>query len=663
MKKFKLTIIVLLLTAVSLHIGCMSNETPTKGGVSGVVTDSFGNSISGVKISTPEASTLTSIAGKWSIDSLTPQLTEITASREGYQTQRKNIEVISGQTIEKVNFSMAADGDLYDITVSNLTSSKVTISFRTKKQAIAYIKYGISGVHEHTTPKATQETFLHVFQLTDLTPASTYNFICVAEDKDDRVLESVNENFTTSYTVRGEPPQGLKLTKLSGSNIIHLTWNTDAGTDFAGFNLYRSVSPNGPFAKIASMNQNTYSDMEISAGTKYYYYVTRLSGAGDESPPSNTASFLMPGIISANTVWTSQNSPYILTGDLRIMPGVSLVIDKGVSIGVAKEDQWDKEGTNDPIDILVQGTLMIQGTASEPVSFNSISNTPQAGDWNGITFDTTADLNTSVIKSLDLSCGTDGIKGLAGIPEIIDSRIFNCRQSGIQCSSSSRDISISSTEIDTCGSAMLIKDNNVNVKITDCKVLRCIYGIVCRGNNLAEIKNNIIQFSGVTGIDLGNSTAGSITSNNVVGYGSNGSAIVCRGVDEVRRNTLQANIGIEIKSGSHTILRSNLILANDSRNSIGVLYSDSATYVTADHDIQNNVIWDIPTGNSRRYSNSDGTSLPGISSDERLEPSLQGGNPFTELPTTSFNYIPSTGSQLHGAGYNGEDVGAFDVPD
>jgi len=663
MKKIKLLLIILSLLVVSVHIGCMSSETPAKGGISGTVVDSFGNALSGVRLATPEASVLSDVYGRWTLESLPPQQTEIVATRESYQTQQKMIEVRSGEIIEDVKFSMAADGDIYDITVSELTSSKAIVSFRTKKQATAYVKYGVNGLHEFTTPKAIESTFLHVFELNNLTPASTYNYVCVAEDIDGRILESETLSFTTAYTVRGEPPTGVKLSKIADSNIIQISWNANTEADFSGYKVYRSESAKGPFAERAKMSQNSYSDMEVNAGTKYYYYATRLSGSGNESPPSTTASFLMPGVVTVNTVWTSQNSPYILTGDLRVMPGVSLVIDKGVSIGVEKEDQWDKGTSTNIIDILVQGTLMIQGTEASPVSMTSVSSAPKAGDWSGITFDTTADLNTSVVKGLQLSCAVDGIKGLAGIPEIMDSRIFNCRQSGIQCSSSSTDISISKVSIDTCASGLLIKDNSANVKIKSNVLLRCIYGIVCRGNQVSEIKENTIQFSGVTGIDLGNTGTGAICSGNVVGFGSNGSAIVCRGHDEVRRNTLQANVGIEITDGAKTTLRSNLILANDARNAIGVLYSGTAAYVTTDHNIQNNVIWDIATGNTRRYSNSDGTALPGISSDERLNPSLQGGNPFVELPTTSFNYTPSSGSPLHGAGYNSEDVGAYDVPD
>lgn len=665
MKNIRRIAIVLSFLIVVAHVGCMSTDSPARGGLSGVISDSGGNPLSGVKIATTEASTLSDVNGEWALDSLSPQMTQITASREKYQTQTKTVEVQSGETIEEVNFVMAADTDIYDINVRSITSTGATVSFYTKKQSRAHLRYGTNGLLNTYTPEDVEETFLHQYNLSGLTPATTYRFRCVAIDNLGRTLESELQNFTTEFTVRGNPPTGLTASKPTDAGAIKLEWSSDSSVDFAGYKLYRAESAEGNYIQVGTgvINGNSYSDMNVQPGRKYYYRVTRLSGSGDESPKSEAVSFLMPGRMAQNAVWTAQNSPYLLTGDLTIAPGVSLVIDKGVSIGVAKGDQWDPDSDNDLIDILVQGTLMIQGTGDMPVTMTSVSTSPQSGDWNGITFDTVADLNTSIIKGLRLSFAVDGINGKAGIPEIKESRFFSCRQSGIQSVDARADIVVRNVEVDTCASGILINDNPVAVQIFDSELQRCIYGIVCRDNLSAEIKRNVISFAGVSGIDIGNESTASIVSNNVVGFGSNGTGILCRGKDEVRRNTIQTNIGIEIKETAAATVRSNLILADSSRSAIGVLYSGTETYSTASNTFQYNMIWDIPTGNARRYSNSDATSLPGITADLRFDPSLTGGDPFAGLPTINYSYVPSPGSSLKAAGYDSEDVGAFDVPD
>ncbi|MGM0600579.1 MAG: carboxypeptidase regulatory-like domain-containing protein [Candidatus Rifleibacteriota bacterium] len=664
MKKISRLAIVLFFVISVIHVGCMSTGSPARGNLSGIITDSSGNPLSGVKVATTEASTFTDVNGVWMLEALEPQMTSVSASREKYQTQTKTIEVLSGQTFEEINFVMAADSELYDIQVSSLTSTSARIVFYSKKQSIGFIRYGLNGLLNQYSEQDNEESFLHQYEITNLTPATTYRYRCVADDELGRRLESDTLNFTTEYTVRGDPPTGLKASKPSDSNSIKLEWNSDSGVDFAGYKLYKSESKDGSYVQVGSgkINNNYYTDLNVMPGRKYYYRVARLSGSGDETPKSEPVSFLMPGRMDQNAVWTAQNSPYYLTGDLTVAPGVSLVIDKGVTVGVSKGDQWDPESDSDMIDILVQGTLMIQGAVEAPVAMTSVSSSPQAGDWNGITFDTMSDLNTSIIKGLKISCVVDGVNGRAGIPEITESRFFSCKQSGIQTENAREDVNIKNNEFDTCSSAILANNNPVDVKIYDCKIQRSIYGIVSLDNANAEIKGNQIAFAGVSGIDVGNKSTSSIVSRNLIGYGSNGTGIMCRGEDEIRRNTIHSNVGIQFNATATVRIRSNLILADNTKNSIGVLYSGSDDYVVGSNQIQNNLIWDIPSGNERRYLSNDNNALPGFSTDLRLDPALMGGDPFVDLPTMDYSYVPSPGSPLMAAGYDNEDIGAFDVP-
>ena len=99
------------------------------------------------------------------------------------------------------------------------------------------------------------------------------------------------------------------------------------------------------------------------------------------------------------------------------------------------------------------------------------------------------------------------------------------------------------------------------------------------------------------------------------------------------------------------------------------MYSGSVPYnpstATNTQFIQNNGIWNA-AGN-RKYANSDGTALTGYSGDlsftELAGPGLQGGDPFASLLNEGFNYKPSSGSPVKGAGYDYETIGAEDVPD
>ncbi|RED86221.1 cohesin domain-containing protein [Cohnella phaseoli] len=69
---------------------------------------------------------------------------------------------------------------------------------------------------------------------------------------------------------------------------VDLAWN---GVSVAtGYNVKRSLTPNGPYTTIRSnLTTTTFSDADVINGTTYYYIVTALNAIG-ESEPSNEAS-------------------------------------------------------------------------------------------------------------------------------------------------------------------------------------------------------------------------------------------------------------------------------------------------------------------------------------------------------------------------------------
>ena len=95
------------------------------------------------------------------------------------------------------------------------------------------------------------------------------------------------------------------------------------------------------------------------------------SRAVDASPLSTDVS----GHISADTTWTLANSPYVLTGDVIVDPGVTLTIQAGVVV----------QGRGG-VELQVQGHLQALGTTTQPITFTSETDSGP-NEWAGLVFD------------------------------------------------------------------------------------------------------------------------------------------------------------------------------------------------------------------------------------------------------------------------------------
>ena len=668
MKNFRLTIFFIFVLCVLSLIGCMHSSDPALGGACGICIDSSGKALSGVTVSAGGYSTVSDFYGKWSLDSLKPQILNFVASKENFQTQTKTYEVQSGIILENITFALPSNTEIYDIVVSNVTSTKASISFHTKYEATTRLAYGSNAQLDKSINSSSAHKYTHTFELTSLVPATTYVFQCLGTDKYNRKIQSEIMTFTTGVASRGEPPTGLRISKVSGNAAFSLSWNADAQADLAGYNVYRSTSLGGVFEKInvGIVQQPSYVDMGVTTGEKYFYRVTRVAGSGDESSVSETVSMVMPGVVNTNVVWNSQGSPYEITGDLIIAQGSSLIISKGTEVRVAKGDKWDSDTTTDnSVGISVYGTLLVQGTESEPVAFTSAESIPQNGDWEGIVFKDSADLTASKIKGLKVQFAKVGLCGENGLPVISESEFINCSQAGILCDSSTKDINIANCQLSACNTGISVNNGSCTVNITDNIVIGCSYGIVALNNTYNAIVGNKIKSNLATAIEVSGINPASSVFRNTIGWGTGGVGILCKGMDEIRRNTIQANLCMQVMETAKAVVRSNLMLADKDRNGMGLLFSSSLIN-SPNLIVQNNGVWN-QTLAGKKYGNSfgDAVNVTGdLSFTSTSGPAFQGGDPFTgSITNMNFSYVPSSGSILKHAGFeSNEDMGAEDVP-
>jgi len=95
--------------------------------------------------------------------------------------------------------------------------------------------------------------------------------------------------FVMLDNVPPSPPTNLVATP-NGNHDVLLTWNPNAESDLAGYNVYRGTASGGPYTKINSglVTGNQFVDAGLPYG-RYYYVVTAVDTSANESGYSNEA--------------------------------------------------------------------------------------------------------------------------------------------------------------------------------------------------------------------------------------------------------------------------------------------------------------------------------------------------------------------------------------
>jgi hypothetical protein len=73
-----------------------------------------------------------------------------------------------------------------------------------------------------------------------------------------------------------------------GTFVVDLSWTINLETDVAGYRVYRSESENsrGPLLTQDLLPTPSFRDNNVASGRRYWYTVTAVDHAGNESPPS-----------------------------------------------------------------------------------------------------------------------------------------------------------------------------------------------------------------------------------------------------------------------------------------------------------------------------------------------------------------------------------------
>ena len=113
-------------------------------------------------------------------------------------------------------------------------------------------------------------------------------------------VESLNSNAVSRAPKDTFAPSApTAITVAAAPNRLSLFWPANPERDVAGYNIYRSTDPSLSKDAWTKLNRTlyertTYQDEAVESGTRYYYYLTAVDTSGNESPPSEVKSEVVP---------------------------------------------------------------------------------------------------------------------------------------------------------------------------------------------------------------------------------------------------------------------------------------------------------------------------------------------------------------------------------
>jgi len=118
------------------------------------------------------------------------------------------------------------------------------------------------------------------------------------------------------------------------------------------------------------------------------------------------------GTLSEDTIWTAQEGPYKITGELTIASGITLTIMPGTTVFFEPNAK-----------MIINGTLIAEGSQNELIRF---TRTPGiSGTWDGLQFIDTASDNLITYAVIEYGQTNDGMIGLNNSRLLVDHVTFD----------------------------------------------------------------------------------------------------------------------------------------------------------------------------------------------------------------------------------------------
>lgn len=576
--RFGITFTLMLVSALmAVFTGCSgASVTPREGSVSGKILNLNGQPIEDALVTWVYDVTrwaLTNEKGEFYIDGIGFGEQAFQVAAFGYRTAQFKTSIYSGQTSVAADQQLEAKSfDYLEIKVAEVSATHALIEWKTTDYTNGIIEYGENESLGRTVrePSGSYATS-HSLKISGLSPQKQYFFRIVASRQGRDAETSERNSFTTLNNLEDktapDAPNSVQASINSSPNMVTVFWAPVSDTDLKGYKVYRAENANAAFSQISNMiiarGQERYTDIAVVPGKKYYYRVTAIDQANNESGFNNIASMLVPGDIATEVTWTRANSPYVVAGDINVLETGRINIDAGVEVRIA---DYDALRRNDPdrIDIIVSGAIVASAGGRLPVVFASDLVNAARGSWNGIRCENVENPANSLVNVQISDAGTGlTIKNSAGVFSQIE--ILNCN-TAVKCENNA-DLKVEKILSRRCSTGIELTSNK-NFTLRASTFFHPATCIISNNNDgLMIVDNNLLEFT-EAGL-LSNEAGGIIrfASNLVVAPNAWGMKILSQN-PTIEYNTFDTPYCIQLGQGN-PIIRKNILISEKSVFSIG----------------------------------------------------------------------------------------------
>ena len=432
-----------------------------------------------------------------------------------------------------------------DIAISTTVSVNFSEAINCSTVTLANVTLSSSGgaVTGSITCSGSSATFTPTSALS----YSTLYTLTVSTNVNDGAGNALANVFTSSFTTAAAPPVatytvGGTVSGLVGSVVLQNNGTDDLtvsanesftfGTSLAGGSAYNVIvlsQPSGQTCTAFNGSGTVGSANVTNVLLKCTPVIVDMTKVDSTCGSSGAVTPLAGGMIIGSTTWGLAGSPYYLQGDIIVPSGSTLSIQPGTIVCSASSDAQGSGANTAKVEIIVNGTLSVAGTAANPVIFVSAG----FGSWHGIVVGSGGTANVS--SAYVLHANAAGIRSEGALN--VSNTVFARNRVGVELSSYG-DIRSSAFLMNNKGVSTTV---GVSSRLTNLLIYsNSLQGIHLTTPSVLEVYNSTIDNNGSDGVLVSAPTAGtSVIIKNAIITNNSGSGVGC----STTCNTNQLQLG------------------------------------------------------------------------------------------------------------------------